>query len=244
MTALLLAWLGCSPEPGPTEVHVFAASSLTEAFQELEASFERQHPEVDVVLTFAGSQVLRLQIEQGASAHVFASAHEDHAAALVAAGDLSPVVPFATNRLVVVAAPDNPAGLRGFADLPAARRLVIGTESVPLGRYTRQMLDRAEPGFAAAVRSHVVSTETNARLVRAKVELGEADAAIVYRSDAAPLPPARVWPVPEELDVPARYVIGTHPASPAAASAFVRHVLEPAGQATLAAHGFRPPEAP
>lgn len=249
LLALLCALVGCrgaaSEDPARVTLHVFAASSLTEAFGELERSFEAAHPTVDLRLTFAGSQVLRLQLEQGAAADVFASANPEHLQALRAGGLVEPPVDFATNELVVVTPLDDPAGVRAFADLPRARRLVIGAEAVPVGRYTRQLLDGAAPtlgaDFVAAVRARVVSVENNVRLVRAKVELGEADAAIVYRTDAAATDRVRVVEIPEALNVRARYPIAvtTRAAAPEAAARFVAFVRGPAGRAALERHGFR-----
>ena len=122
---------------GDTErlrLNVYAASSLTDAFTEIERAFEAAHADVDAALSFAGSQVLRLQIEQGASADLYASANPDHARALRDAGLLRGVRSFAVNELAVIVPPDNPAGIESFGDLAAAERLVIGTASVPVGQ--------------------------------------------------------------------------------------------------------------
>ncbi|MFW6198359.1 MAG: molybdate ABC transporter substrate-binding protein [Acidobacteriota bacterium] len=225
------------------ELSVFAASSLTEAFRQLEEGFEAAHPDIDVRLTFSGSQVLRLQLEQGAVADVFASANERHMDALVDAGMVSYSRVFAHNELVVVVPPDNPASVDSFPELPRAERLVIGTEGVPVGIYTRQLLDRAgaELGeeFVARLRDSVVSEEANVRLVRAKVELGEADAAIVYRTDATVSDRVKVVAVPESLNVRASYFIGPITASGnPAADRFIAYVLSEEGRRALEDHGF------
>ncbi len=222
---------------------VFAAASLTDAFQEFEAAFEARHPALDVQLTFGGSQALRLQIEQGAPAHVFASANLDHIDALVAAGHVRRVRPLTHNRLVVAVPADNPAALRTFADLPRAQRLVVGAAAVPVGRYTAAMLDRAaaDPGhgadFVRAVRERIVSEENNVRLARAKVELGEADAAILYRSDVVNAARITAVPIPPALDVPVAYGIGAIGADPGA-EAWITFALGPEGQRLLERHGF------
>lgn len=244
LLALLLALAaltGCRATPERAELVVFAASSLTEAMHALEAGFEAAHPDIDVRPTFAGSQVLRLQIEQGAAAHVYASADEAHMQALVAAGRITDAHAFARNALVAITPPDS--GLDTFADLARAERIVIGAESVPIGRYTRAMLDRAEQThgetFARTLRAHVVSHETNVRLVRAKVELGEADAAFVYRTDVWDAR-VRAIELPPALQIDARYLIGSVDGAPPAAAAFIAYVRSPAGQAALAARGFLP----
>lgn len=249
LTAALLALsLGCratgsTGDAGPTTLVVYAASSLTEAFQALARDFERAHPGVQVSLTLAGSQVLRLQIEQGAAADVFASADEEHTDALVAGGLLEPPKTFAHNALVVVVPPANPARLERFEHLDRARRVVVGTAEVPVGRYTRVLLEHAEARlgapFVAAIRAHIVSEESNTRLIRAKVALGEADAAVVYRTDAMGTD-TRVLPIPPDLNVRTSYPIATltRAAAPDAAHAFIAYVMSPAGQRTLAGFGF------
>ena len=120
----------------------------------------------------------------------------------------------------------------------------MGVEAVPVGHYTQAMLERAreELGgeFVDAVAAHVVSKESNVRLVRAKVELGEADAAIVYRSDITGSSPVAELPIPEALHTYASYPIarvraGEHPAE---AQLFIDYLLSHEGQSTLAKHGF------
>lgn len=224
-------------------LRVFAASSLTDAFREMEAAFEAAYPDTDVGLVFAGSQVLRLQIEQGARADIFASADHRHLESLKRAGHLSGYRRFARNELAIIVPPDNPAAIASFADLPRAQRLVIGTEHVPVGAYTREALRRAGrrlgEEFERAVLGRVVSEESNARLVRAKVELGVADAAIVYRTDVVP---GRVHgiSVPPEANVRASYLVGVvaGAANPEGAAHWLGFVVSPAGQAILARRGF------
>lgn len=237
--ALLLG--GCGADVSTRGlVTVFAASSLTEAFTELEATFEREHPSVDVQLTFAGSHVLRLQLEHGASADVFASADPVQMTALRDAGRLDSDAVFARNELVVIVPADNPAGLERFEDLAGAKRIVLGSAAVPAGRYADAVLAQSGEGFAAAVRTHVVSRESNVRLVRAKVELGEADAAIVYRTDAVASSRVQSVPIPSHAAVPVELPIGvlSDAPHPEAAKRFAEHVRSASGQATLAAHGF------
>ncbi len=238
------------PHPEPVTLTVFAASSLTEAFEALAAPFEAAHPGVDVRPTFAGSQTLRLQIEEGAPADVFASANQTHMDALLAAGLVRDAAPFAENGLVVIVPAADPSAIATFEDLPRAARIVLGADNVPVGQYARQLIDSAGvrygADFAAQVRANVVSEEANVRLVRAKVELGEADAAIVYRTDAVGVPGVRVVPVPAELDVRARYPIATVSASahPELAAQFVAFVRSAEGRAVLVARGFEAPSEP
>lgn len=236
---------GCGgTEPPQRTLDVFAASSLAESFTEIAARFESAHPGTHVALTFAGSQVLRLQIEQGAAADVYASADPGHVSALVQSGSLRDERVFAHNQLVVIVPLDNPAGITSFADLVRAERLVIGGDNVPVGRYTREALRRASgrlgPGFEDAVLSRIASEETNVRLVRAKVELGEADAAVVYRTDAVASDRVRCIPIPPGIDVRADYWMGVVARSPhpGLAQEWLEMVASPEGRDILTRRGF------
>jgi len=228
------------------QLTVFAASSLRDAFQDLGRSFEEQHPGTSVSFNFAGSQELRTQVEHGARADVLASADPRTLRALAGAGlSLEPQV-FARNEPVIVVPVGNPAGIDALADLPRARRLVVGAPEVPIGEYTVRILEAASrrygPAFGAAVESRVASRELNVRQVLAKVALGEADAAIVYRTDAlASRGAVEVISIPPQLNVVAEYPIALlrGAARPGLARAFVELVLSSAGQAVLARHGFQ-----
>ena len=249
MRRLTLVWLACCAACGGDAVEtgrlsVYAATSLTEAFTELETAFEATHPGVDVAITFAGTQVLRLQIEQGAQADVFASANPEHMQALVDSGLVGESRVFARNDLVIIVPSDNPAGIAELGDIVNAQRLVLGTANVPVGQYAREVLRRAAPtheeGFEAIVMSRVVSQETNVRLARVKVELGEADAAIVYRTDAGSSDAVRVIEIPREVNVLAEYPIGVveRTTMRGTAEAWVSLVTSPEGIEILRRHGF------
>lgn len=241
---LLHAGTACERDTPRVELVVFAASSLTEAFQALETRFEEAHPEIDLRLVFSGSQVLRLQIEQGAPADVLATANAMHMDALLEAGLVSSQTPFARNALTLIVPPHNPSGITRLQDLSRARRLVIGTRHVPVGQYARRVLENARAtlgdSHVDAIEARVVSEEPNARLVRAKIALGEADAALVYRSDAVVSDDVVAIPIPEALNVEADYHIGAIAGSRHAreAAAFIEFARSPTGQSILAQHGF------
>ena len=241
--ALYLGLWGCQSKDAPPQLQVYAASSLTEAFDALETAFEKQHPEVDVALSFAGSQVLRLQIEQGARADVFASANPDHIKALVQAGLMSAPEIFAHNELVVITPLANPAGIDSFQDLARARRLVIGTTGVPVGQYTRKVLEATEGGFAEEVLGRVVSYENNVRLLRTRVVMGEADAAVVYGTDAMDSNTVRAVPISPAFNVKVSYAMGLvkNSDSGAGGALWLRFVSSSEGQKILQDHGFKSP---
>lgn len=233
-----------SVSPEQQTLTVFAAASLSGSFDEMASAFEAAHPGVEVILNFAGSNTLRAQIEAGAQADVFASANTKEMEPLAANGWVrdAPQL-FLTNRLVVIMPANNPAGLSAFDDLTQpGLKLVLAAEEVPAGRYARLMLDNAGQDFKTQVLANVVSNENTVKQVLAKVQLGEADAGIVYASDAVSAPELPAIEIPSELNVRAEYPIAplkdaTHPEL---ADAFVAFVLSPEGQAILQKWGFTP----
>ncbi len=238
--------------PPPPTLTVFAAASLTDAFGELGRTFEQQHRGVTVRFSFAGSQQLASELEQGASADVFASADERWMTYAKDRGriDGEPRI-FARNRLVVIVPRTNPARIAALADL--ARRgtkVVMAAEAVPVGKYSREALQNlaGAPGFPAQydrrVLANVVSQEENVKGVVAKVQLGEADAGVVYRSDVTPSVSryVRVFEIPDAYNVIASYPIAIVKDAPNAEAArqFVDLVTSAAGQRALQAHGLLP----
>jgi len=220
---------------------VFAASSLTDAFGALSAELEVKDPSVRVVTTFAGSQVLRLQIEGGAPADVFASANREHMSALEAADLIRDRRALATNRLALIVPIDNPAKIERFEDIVNAQRLVVGTDHVPIGMYTAQLLDRLEPELARQVRASIVSKESTVRLVRAKVELGEADAAIVYAADAAASSRLRAIAIPDAPTASFSVGVLSRSERPELAQRWLDFVASETGRGILSRHGFAAP---
>lgn len=209
-------------------VRVVAASSLTDAFKALEEPFEREH-HVDLRLSFAGSQTLALQVRQGLAVDAVALADPELLQALHTEALVGQPVHFASNQLVVVAPAQAPVT---FEQLPDVKRLVVGVEASPIGAYTLARFQREDPVWQQRVRARVVSKESNVRLVLAKVELGEADAAVVYASDAAGRALA-VAPIPQAPAVELRVAPVTD-----AGQAFVRFIH--ANPAILAEHGLSP----
>lgn len=223
---------------------VSAASSLTESFQELVAIFEARHEGAQVDLNFGGSSTLAAQITQGAPVSVFASANEAQMNVVVAAGLVEgEPSEFARNRLVVVTPPGSP--VRALEDLAAEGvTLVLAGPEVPVGAYARAALNRMNAvfgaGFERAALANVVSEEFNVRLVAAKIELGEADAAIVYATDAIVVRGVETIRIDDAVNVPTSNPIAVIKDGPhlELARAFVALVLSAEGQALLATYGF------
>jgi molybdate transport system substrate-binding protein len=228
-------------------LRVLAASSLTEAFGEIAGAFVKAHPGPTVEISFAGSQVLRTQIEQGAPADVFASADLAQADALRQAGAITRYDVFARNTLVV-AVPAKDAKVQDVRDLAKpGLKIVLAGPAVPAGLYALQVLARLSASgqygddFRSRVQANIVSEEPNVRLVLSKVALGEADAGFVYPTDVATTPAVKAVAIPEELNVTAEYPIAVVEKSAAVARArqFVGFVLGDEGQKILVKHGFR-----
>jgi molybdate transport system substrate-binding protein len=188
--SLILLAAGAGGCGGGDDLTVFAAISLRRPLEEIASAFETQHPDIDVSFSFAGSQWLRFQLEEGARASVFISADDRQMELLAESGLIDGrALVFGRNRLAVAVPEGNPARLETLEDLASpGLRLVWAQEGVPLGAYSRQALaalaDRYGPDFPQRVEANVISGEANAEAVTGKVELGEADAAIVYETDA------------------------------------------------------------
>ena len=242
---LLAALLGGASLGAAQTLVVAAASSLTEAFEEIAVAFEAQAG-TPVELSFAGASTLAAQIVQGAPFDLFASADEAQMGVVQDAGlvDGAPVL-FARNVLAVIAAEDGP--VRTLEDLASdGTLLVLAGPEVPVGAYARTVLARLDAtlgdGFEARVRANVVSEEPNVRQVASTVVLGEADAAIVYATDAAILGGVRTIAIPLGANVQAAYpaAVLTDARDPDLAHAFLAFLASDAARAILAARGFGP----
>ena len=221
------------------QLTVFAAASLTDAFTDLAEDFERTNPGVDVRLSFDGSSGLVDQIAGGAPADVFASADTRTMERAVAEGLVAgEPTPLATNVLTLITPPGNPAGITGLDESLDGARLVVCAAVVPCGNATRELAARA--GFTL----RPVSEESKVTDVRGKVESGEADAGIVYVTDARSAV-GRVEQVPlvGADALPNIYPVAALERATDAGLArrFVDTATGPVGRAVLAEHGFGPP---
>ena len=241
--ALVLAGI---PFAHAATLRVAAASSLTDAFTRIGAAFEAVHPGVQLEIGFAGSQILRAQIEQGAAVDVFASADLAQMEPLVAADVVHSPVVFAHNALVVVTSTKSGA-VRVLGDLGRSGvRLVTAGPSVPAGRYTGEVVramaasGRFGMDFGARFEANVRSRETSVRGVLMKVSLGEADAGFVYRTDVGAAPGVGILEIPSEWNVVTAYPIAVVKGGSAEdlAGAFVELVTHGEGQAILRQSGF------
>jgi molybdate transport system substrate-binding protein len=234
----------------PKHLSVYAAASLSDAFNEMADSLQRRDPDLHIDFNFAGSQMLVLQLGQGAAADVFASA-DDRWMQIARDSGLIEGTPqtFAHNQLVVIVPKGNPARIGKLQDLARSGvKLVLAADAVPAGRYAREAIFRLAwsagypPDYSRRVLANVVSYEENVRSVAAKVQLGEADAGFVYVSDVTPAVARQVrrFDLPDTADVIASYPIAMvrHAANTEAAKAFIDFVLSPSGQAVLTKNRF------
>ncbi len=240
------------PDGGGT-LTVFAAASLTDAFAEIEGTLEGQNEVLDIIVETGSSQTLVTQLQEGAEADVLATANTSTMTEAVERGLIGgEPVTFTGNRLVIVTPADNPAAVEDISDLTGSDlRLVVAEESVPAGRYAREAIcawgssGTAPAGAVAVISENIVSDEPDVRNVLAKVQIGEADAGIVYASDAAASAlagtPLNVIELPASVPVTVTYPIATIvTGNGALARAFIAYVLSAEGQAVLTRYGFSP----
>jgi len=243
-----IAWLvglsSCQPN-GRETLTIFAASSLRDVLAPMVQEFEERHPGTQVEVQFLGSQQLATQIVHGARADLFLSANRVQVERLRAAGLDVQATAFLQNELAVFARP----GIESFADLAGpGLKIILAAPAVPAGRYTSELLEKARqdpqygPSFVDALRTQVVSLEPSVRAAASKVGLGEADAAIVYRTDINQEEGATVE-IPERLRVETTYfaVLLPHGAKSELAGEFLARLKSGTARRAFESAGFLVP---
>jgi molybdate transport system substrate-binding protein len=234
--AVTLAAGGCAEAEGGSDsgrLQVFAAASLSQVFPRIDGQPRYQ---------FAGSDELALQIREGAGADVFAAASPRYPLELFEERLVDKPVVFATNQLVLIVPVDNPADITSIHDLRQPEvKFVIGAKGVPVGDYTRQVLE--ELG-ALDLLDNVASEEQDVKGVVSKVRLGEADAGFAYATDVASAKDdVSSIALPAEAQPTVKYVIAVVTGGPrvAAAEDFVDQLLSASGRGALRRAGFGAP---
>jgi molybdate transport system substrate-binding protein len=246
LAGLALVAAGCSSSSSSSSgnltgsLDVFAASSLTGAFNTAKTTLTSAHPGLSITYNFAGTSTLVSQVEQGAPADVFASADTKNMQKLVTAGLVETPVNFVSNKLEIAVAPGNPKHITSLADLAnPAISVVLEAQGVPAGDYTRQVLTSMH------LTVNPKSLETDVKSAIAKVTSGEADATVVYVTDvtAAGSKVSGVT-IPDSEQPAIVYPIAVVKASKnqAAAKAFVDSAVSGDVQKALEAAGFLPPK--
>lgn len=221
--------------PKAANLTVLAASSLTDVFKTAGAAYEKAHPGTKITFSFAGSQELAAQVKQGAPADALVTADTKTMDGLKAETNDASVI--AKNRLVIATGKGNPFKVAGLKDLADTKiKVVLAAPEVPVGRYSKQILD------AQKIEVKPVSQEPNVRAVLSKVELGEADAGLVYKTDTIKSGDKVVV-----VDIPdAENAVASYPAASLkqsknaeAAAAFVAWLSTPEAQKILQDAGFQ-----
>lgn len=225
---------GAAPK---ADLTVLAAASLTDVFKTVETTYEKKNPGTKLTFSFAGSQELAAQVKQGSPADALVTADTKTMDGLKS--DVGPSTVIAKNRLVIATRDGNPKKIKSLKDLTGSGlKVVLAAPEVPVGRYSQQVLD------AQQLKVKPVSQEASVRGVLSKVELGEADAGIVYKTDAATAPDKV-----DAVTIPdAQNAVASYPAAALkesghkeAADAFVKWLSTPEAQRILQDAGFQKP---
>lgn len=252
--AFLLIMTACAPQQSATPssgLVIMAATSLSECMKTFESEYQKTNPDVRLSFSFAPSQQLAQQILHGATVDLFLSADDKSIQALVEKGMITPENSgqFIANRLLVIANPHSPVVRLLDLSKPGVK-IALASEESPAGKYTRQLLDKLTvqgnlgENYKEKVLQNVVSYEGTVRSVVTKVELGEADAGIVYQSDVYPSSIGKVRQIliPDSLNITAVYYYGILNTTPRQEEArkFMELLLSEKGQNIFQGCGFLP----
>ncbi len=253
MLCVTVAVSACGADASSQEdadsVTVYAAASLKGVLDAAQVSFSEQYPEIDLAFNFAGTHVLKTQLEQGADADLFLAAREQDVQDLQDQNIVERYLRLADNRLVVVMSEDSRDRLQSIRDLADENVLLVLAESnAPVGEYALRMIDRLEQmepfgvDFKERLMNNIVSYESNEQHVLAKIELGEADAGVIYTSSLATAALAgkqlASLPIPEQANVTSSYyaasLIGASPET----AIFLDWLQSEDGKALLESYGY------
>ncbi|MFP4661473.1 MAG: molybdate ABC transporter substrate-binding protein [Halanaerobiales bacterium] len=232
-------------------IRIMAAASLTEVFNDLKAAFEEKYDGIEVEINYAGSQALFSQIQMGVTADIFASANIKYMNQLEESDMVRKPTVFAYNELVIAVSKESQLDIQNIEDLTKDDlKLLIAEESVPLGRYTIQMLEKQSEnpilpvGFKQKFFENILSKELDVKSIMAKIELGVVDAGIVYQTDvnASNKDVVEIINIEDKYNVLATYPIailnGLNPVNEEMAGKFLDYLYSDEGGMILEKHGF------
>ena len=248
----LLVFAGCGGVGGAEEnnsMTALVAANMTDAMNELMAEYEKQNEGTDLESSYDGTQILFTQIQQGVQADLFLSADLDFAKQAREEGFTGSFEPVSQTREIIIVPKGNPAGIESLEDLGTKEvELVVGVDNVPIGKYTRRVLENAEEDygsdFSERVMENVVSTETNTKEVTQKAATGEAGASVVYVTDVTPSVAEKV----EQIEIPKEYNVSAlnyaavlkRSENPDLTRDFVDFMLSPEGQKIIQKYKYEP----
>ena len=249
LTTLLILFLiaGCAESQSKrhNEVVIFAAASLTNAFEDLSNRFEDLHPNTEILLSFSSSSQLAAQILEGVPGDLFASANQIQMEIVENSGEVAgKSATFATNTLQIAVPKTNPMDINTLEDLCRLDlRLVLAVPNTPIREYTDQLIERSlSQDQQQKFFQNLASEEANVRQVVTKIALGEADAGIVYSSDITPDISDLVIgiPISTKFSISASYPIAVLERSQnkEIAEEFIEFTLSDEGQSILQKWGF------
>ncbi|MHB1127055.1 MAG: molybdate ABC transporter substrate-binding protein [Bacillota bacterium] len=245
LICIALFMAGCRAGEPSGKLRISAASSLTETMEEMAKEFQKEHPRIRIELNFGGSQVLRHQIEQGASADLFFSADAAQIRLLEQSGLLNGVKRFAQNKMVLIVSKERARQIDKISDLglPGVS-IAMGIPQVPAGRYAKMIIDKVatKEEERKVINNNVVTLEFSVREVLAKVLAGEADAGFVFATDVRKVREkgVKVIEIPPGTNVTAEYYVGKVAAAKNSeiSDQFVRFIFSAQGQEILRREGF------
>lgn len=247
--AFIIILNGCTSSTKKQEVIVLAAASLTEVFSEIEGRFEKINPDIDIIISFSGSQSCATAIKEGVHADIFASANEKYMDELVELEyiDKSDKQAFANNKLILITYKDNKK-IQSLEDLILPRtKIIVADESVPVGKYTEKMIDEIDrtkiygEDFADKFNNNIISKENDVKSVAAKIELNEGDAGIVYYTDYTKANKDKVNKIEienKENPITTYYIAKLKNSGSEKAIKFVDYILSEEGKEIMSKYGF------